>query len=169
MMKKNVINLNSQEYEDEVILNLGIDYKIKSEGTLIKLVKKKRPLVSSYNLPITFEDCCYVLGISADNTLCYGNINDGVSISFQYDHSLISWLENLRKLKICRDAYWKIADNWIPDWDSLDPKYSIYNYRGNIKADYFTVCDRSFLVFPEEAMRDEFYKNFKELIENYLL
>ncbi len=81
-------------------------------------------------------------------------------------------MESFIKLLICCDAYWKIAGEelgldkpWEPDWNSLDKKYNIYNYRGDIKYDYFTVIDRCLLVFPTEEMRDAFYENFKDLIE----
>jgi hypothetical protein len=80
---------------------------------------------------------------------------------------------NFIALKRCRDAYWKIAGEemelgkpWEPDWNSLDKKYNIYNYRGVISHDYFTVIDRCILSFPTEEMRDTFFENFKYLIES---
>ena len=76
------------------------------------------------------------------------------------------------RLLVARNAYWIIAaeqlgleKSWEPDWETTDRKWSIYNYRGNIKWDYFTVVDRQILVFPTEEMRNAFYENFKDLIE----
>lgn len=76
------------------------------------------------------------------------------------------------KLLVARNAYWIFAaeqlgleKSWEPDWETTDRKWSIYNYRGSIKWDYFTVVDRQILVFPTEEMRNAFYENFKDLIE----
>ena len=108
--------------------------------------------------PKTYVECCKVLDIG----------NKGILYT-EYNKDL---LQSLQKLIICRDAYWEIAGKelglekpWKPDWESLDKKYNIYNYRGNIKYDYNTVIDRCLLVFPTVEMRDVFYKNFKGLIE----
>ena len=164
--KKFEIYLNDEEYSDEVNIDFG-DYELKvlPNGDTVA-VKKKRPLISQYaNLPSTFEQCCEVLGESDKKVLGYRTVDNSVAYSYGHDHDLINKLEMFRKLITCRDAYWKIANSWKPDWENLVRKYNIYNYRGNIKSNYFTVIDRGILVFPEEAMRDEFYKNFKDLIE----
>lgn len=76
------------------------------------------------------------------------------------------------KLLVARNAYWIFAGKklslgkpWRPDWENTDRKWSIYNYRGSIKWDYFTIIDRQILVFPTDEMRNAFYENFKDLIE----
>ena len=80
-------------------------------------------------------------------------------------------LFNLEKLLICRDAYWKIAGEqlgldkpWKPDWTSGKPFHCI-SVSGNIigKGKWYT--DNKILAFPTEEMRDTFYENFKDLIE----
>jgi hypothetical protein len=81
-------------------------------------------------------------------------------------------MNNLLKLKICRDAYWKIAGKemglgkfWKPDWTSGKPVYCIsvsVNAIGTGK--WYT--DNKILAFPTEEMRDAFYDNFKDLIES---
>ena len=108
--------------------------------------------------PKTYEECCVVLE--------YIPYTDDV-IGYKWNI-----LQLLQKLLICRDAYWKIAGEemglkkpWEPDWKSIDKKYNIYNYRGVISYDYFTVIDRCILAFPTEEIRDAFYNNFKDLIE----
>jgi hypothetical protein len=80
-------------------------------------------------------------------------------------------MESFIKLLICREAYWKIAGEelglgkpWEPDWNSLDKKHNIYNYRGVITVN-FTVVDRCILIFPTKEIRDTFYRNFIDLIE----
>ena len=65
---------------------------------------------------------------------------------------------------ICRDTYWKIAWNWKPDYTSDNDKYSISYFNGEIVMDNEMHTQHIF-DFPTEEMRDAFYENFKELIE----
>lgn len=75
------------------------------------------------------------------------------------------------KIIVARNIYWKIAGEqmgldkpWEPDWTDTTIKYcierdfdviekNVSNHRGYV------------LAFPTEEMRDAFYENFKELIE----
>ena len=69
------------------------------------------------------------------------------------------------KLKICRNAYWKIAGDWKPNWkDFSTQKYSISVDKDDIILSQRVTGSRIF-VFPTEEMRDTFYNNFKDLIE----
>jgi hypothetical protein len=54
---------------------------------------------------------------------------------------------------------------WEPDWKSLDPQYIIlYQYGGIDEAE--THGEGNYvLAFSTAEMRDAFYENFKELIE----
>ena len=80
-------------------------------------------------------------------------------------------LKTLYKLLICRDAYWKIAGEemglgkpWKPDWNNGELKWCM-SYSGNyIEFDQYKSKHHT-LAFPTEEMRDAFYENFKELIE----
>ena len=83
------------------------------------------------------------------------------------------------RLKVCRDAYWKIAGEemglgkpWKPDWEnSEERRYSIVNIEGDINlpdirlTKWILKVTNKILVFPTEEIRDLFYDNFKELIE----
>ena len=78
----------------------------------------------------------------------------------------------LQKLLCCRDAYWKIAgeqmglDNlWEPDWKNGErKKHCIYYGAGIIQKGSW--CNyNSILAFPTEEMRNVFFENFKDLIE----
>ena len=81
-------------------------------------------------------------------------------------------IEKFQNLLYARDAYWKIAGeemglgkSWEPDWTKSDYKFCIINMKNKI------VCDDSyyiskFLAFPTAEMRDAFYTNFKDLIED---
>ena len=154
------------------VFTLPKDHVLKDENgnvinaTKIVLEKKKK------EYPKTYEKCCRIIGFCSDilkwnNPFC---INRD---THPYIKHLDNLMESFCRLLICRDAYWKIAGEemglgkpWEPNWETLDTKYDIYNYRGVISHNNFTVVDRCVLVFPYEEVRDAFYENFKELIES---
>lgn len=79
----------------------------------------------------------------------------------------------LYKLLVCRNAYWKIAGEemgldkpWKPDWSSFSegsyPTITKCNGRIVKTSIYTHDC---LLAFPTEEMRNVFYENFKDLIE----
>ena len=121
-------------------------------ATKIVLEKKKK------EYPKTYEECCEILEDVADCSLsCFAC---GV-------------LNNLQKLLLCRDAYWKIAGDEMglgKPWELSigTPIYYIYYNRtvGTIKNDYADdIQGNIILAFPTAAMRDAFKENFKEEIE----
>lgn len=60
-----------------------------------------------------------------------------------------------------RDIY---NNGWEPDWDNLDEtKYCIYGWSNTITIGIF-VSDHCILAFKTEELRDEFLRNFEELI-----
>ena len=67
----------------------------------------------------------------------------------------------LIKLKRLRDTY---RQGWIPNWKTKDDKYSIEHIAGVL-----CICGHPsvtrFLSFQSEEIRDKFYVNFKNLIE----
>lgn len=101
--------------------------------------------------PTTYEECCQHLG-------CDDKLSVGKLIPFQ-------------QLINVRNAYWKIAGEemdlgkpWEPNWTTFEDMPAIFRFRYNI------VCDSiknqyCLLVFPTEEIRDAFYENFKDLIE----
>lgn len=106
----------------------------------------------------TYEECCEVLE--------YIPHTDDI-IGYKWDI-----LQSLQQLFICRDAYWKIAGEemglekpWEPDWKDGSIKYVILYDHNEIHADCFNCTANRILSFPTEEMRDAFYENFKELIE----
>lgn len=153
-------------YEDKVELQLGNNYEIKEENGKYYAVKKQ------FKYPKTYEECCEVLGCKANDFYtefsCDGN---DVEIS-DYEDKIDDLLQNFRKLRYYRDAYWKITgeqmgldEPWKPDWeDNYQRKWIIDFYQGEINFTSGTNI-QFFLVFPTEEMRDAFYANFKELIE----
>jgi hypothetical protein len=109
-------------------------------------MKKKKP-----KYPKTFVECAKIL-----DCFCTAYI-DGYKCEL---------LENLQELIICRDAYWKIAGDWKPEYKTLvnNEYFTIHTFNGEIVKSK-TSHRQSILAFPTEEMRDAFYENFKELIE----
>ena len=120
-------------------------------ATKIVLEKKKKEYPKNYN------ECLKIIGIKFSDCYIQG-----------YKSPL---LEDLQELLICRDAYWKIAGEemglgkpWEPDWNTSEPKYVISCTSNGIEKQWETTYCKV-LAFPTEEMRDAFYENFKELIE----
>jgi hypothetical protein len=140
------INFQDQEqYSDEVELCLSDRHEIKRRGSKWFVIKKKP------EFPKTYEECCRVLGITdRENGYC--------------GHK---WelLGAFQELLICRDAYWKFAGDWKPDWtDESNLKYIITFREYNVKLGGIWF-ENFILAFPTEEIRDKFYENFKDLIE----
>jgi hypothetical protein len=149
---KNPMNLfDIEKILESYGFRLPDNITIHSEG--IGSIDFIRWFESDLQYPNTYEECCSILNLP----------HSGLTIDVPLHYSIT--LIYLTKLLICRDAYWKIAGDWRPDWETTDRKWSIYNYRGSIKWDYFTIIDRQILVFPTDEMRNAFYENFKDLIE----
>ena len=140
------INFQDQEhYSDEVELCLSNQHEIKEKNGKWFVVKKKP------ELPNTYEECCRVLGIT--------DVGNGYC---GYKREL---LDAFQELLICRDAYWKFAGNWKPDWNNDEiVKYCIIVDSGIISKQNFRNSQFIF-AFPTKEMRDAFYENFKNLIE----
>ena len=108
--------------------------------------------------PKTYEECCEVLNLGEDGKLWTKG----------YKSSLV---QSIHQLIICLDAYWKIAGEqmglgkpWKPDWNNVSDKHCIYFVSGEI---WLTECQtrQCTLAFPTEEMRDKFFENYKDLIE----
>lgn len=55
--------------------------------------------------------------------------------------------------------------HWEPDWNHINRKYyCIYNSKNNIVKNVI-YSENKILAFPTAEMRDAFYENFKDLIE----
>ena len=158
---------NDANYEDEVELQLG-DYEIEvRDGKTYAVLKKSK-------YPTTYGECCEVLSIAPYYNLKYHTFEHGYN-ELATSNELLALqgkLNILGKLLICQKAYRKIVGEemglnkpWEPDWTNLDQlKYCIWVDVGEFIT-MTNVRGQHILVFPTEEMRDAFYENFKELIE----
>ena len=155
----------------EAILPEGYVFKDENgniiNATKIVLEKKEKMY------PKTYEECCKILGVDPYNFLTITNCYEGEVETTNYERGLLNNLTSLWYLRICRDAYWKLAGEkmglgkpWEPDWKNPnhDSYPTITRCDGRvIKTTIYTHdCP---LAFPTSEMRDAFYENFKELIE----
>lgn len=132
--------------ETEIKIDIPNGYEFFGIDDDNKIVLTKKQL----QYPKTYEGCCKITRSDPD---------------FYIDTHLYSdKLGALYKLLICRDAYWKLAGDWNPDFANHDEKFIIACYYGKIYTTIATNYNRV-LVFPTKEMRDAFYENFKELIE----
>jgi len=54
-------------------------------------------------------------------------------------------------------------DGWVPDWNDTSYKHVIYLQGDNIEKSFYSSI-RNFLAFKNKELRDEFLKNFRDLI-----
>ena len=133
---------------DEVEIVLGDKFELKIKDGKYYAVRKKP------QYPTDYIDACSVLGISVTSqcemeTDIYGDE-----------------LYALYILLVCRNAYWKIAGNWEEKRKNKAMHFVIYStLLGEVVKDTMPNCIANYLLdFPTAEMRDAFYENFKELI-----
>ena len=115
------------------------DYEIKQDGEKFYLVKKKK------KFPKTYEECLVITPYDKEERILY-------------------LLEKFKQLLICRNAYWKLAGDWKPEFRFGKKKYCIMTKDNRVITATVEETNR-ILAFPTEEMRDAFYENFKEEIE----
>ena len=132
-------------------------------GNVIKA--KKIVLTKKPKYPQTYAKCCEILGAR----YCIPAPFDArIKNEYPQETRILDLLYDMRRLLICRDTYWKLAEDWKPDYDSGVDKFGICCYDGVIvKTNAVQHWERHYnkvLDFPTAEMRDAFYENFKELI-----
>ena len=135
-------------------LPVGYEFQDKDGNVIntdtIKLVKKQP------QYPKTYEECCKILKKPIDNFISKGA---------GYKAGLLS---TFQKLLICRDAYWKIAGEQMGLEKPWEPKSTEMSHAIVCRDDGDFLLHRrtrAILNFPTEEMRNAFYGNFKDLIE----
>ena len=150
-------------FEPMFKMNGELEYKIPDGYEITEVSKDKvfiKPIKSKY--PAVYEECVRIAknihgyDIHID-TPAYGEL-----------------MESFVKLLICRDAYWKIAGEEMGLGKPWDSKYGCgewgYWIEYDINANKIYCQDsrillNRLLIFPTAEIRDTFYENFKDLIE----
>lgn len=139
-----------EETENGLEVVVNNNFELKEDNGKFYIIKKQ------LQYPKTYKECCRIIDYYLTGATIIG-----------YEKPL---LENLQRLLICRDAYWKIAGTemgldkpWKQDYD--DRCFIIANNNGNIHTYEYHGTDNIILAFPTAKMRDTFYENFKDLIE----
>ncbi|MBR5297195.1 MAG: hypothetical protein IKU29_04925 [Parabacteroides sp.] len=136
-----LLSKNHQQLPDRILIH--------SEGCTYQ---KFKDWFQNPQFPTTYAECCEVLGIDA--TVASYNI------SKYYDK-----LNAFYELLICRDAWWKVTNDWKPDWTpGSTPKYSIYYDHGSVIGSMNFTTQRVFS-FPSDYTRCKFYETFKDKFE----
>lgn len=144
-------------------------YEIDEEkSTIYNIVFKKKD-----NLPKTWEEA-YKKHL-CNTTIYYINTNSetqqytkpNIDNAIYNKNALVSEEKTeevlaLMQLITLRDIY---NDGWEPDWSNYDEiKYCIYGWSNTIAIDILK-SDHCILAFKTEELRNEFFRNFKHLIE----
>jgi hypothetical protein len=116
----------------------GYEFDRIDRGEII--LKPKGPFI-----PKTFEECCEVLKIKPSSL--FKEHHENVPLGY------VSKMDNLYKLIICKNAYDKLFKK------DIDPDSEI------IGSVTIPVNSELTLMFPNSWVMDEFYKNFKDIIE----
>lgn len=120
----------------------GYEFEKIERGEII--LKPKGPII-----PKTFEECCKVLGISPIDL--FKDSHDEIPLAY------VSKMNNLYKLIICRNAYWKVLCNDFKideNFDNEDNSYStVY------------ICPELSIIFPNSWVAEKFFQNFRNIIE----
>ena len=145
---------NDDDFANKVELDLSNCELIQEDGKWF-VVKKKN------EYPKTYGECAKIMGVELWNTLWGEDATE-------YEEQMEGLMYAFIKLKVCRDAYWKIAGEemglgkpWEPTMETV---YCISRNDNVIKCSY-RGGNSNILEFPTPEMRDTFYENFKELIE----
>ena len=142
-------NVERCSAENDTIPN---GYELQEDGYFSWVEKKKE-------YPKTYEECCKVMNYCCNPVATKTTHKEELIRKFQF-------------LLLYRDAYWKIAGEemglgkpWEPDWTDYEQKKFVFIVVGNTLIEEEYSIQSCFLTFPTEEMRDAFYENFKEEIE----
>ena len=156
------LTVKGEEIKERIEIKIPEGYEYVIESDKIIFTKKKK------EYPKTYEECCKIMDCAVHP---YITANEPGIVSY-YEDDLNRGVLSLRKLLICRDAYWKLYGEemglgkpWEPDWTyNGATKYCIGVSENEIQ-NFSSSVAQYILAFPTEEMRDTFKKNFDPDIE----
>ena len=139
----------------------------------VEFKEKELPKINLKLLPKTWEDFCATYPIKREQEECFIDENSEICIfSRRHRNSKVrkNLLPNVKTARAflalmqliqLRDCY---RQGWTPDWKDGTEKYVIVQY-DNVLS--YEVCQRisRVLSFQSVEIRNEFLKNFRDLIE----
>jgi hypothetical protein len=165
-------SFRDNDFADKVELDLSNRELIQEDGKWFVVKKKK-------GYPKTYEECCEVLVGRKPNPneisfgkmeLCLVDLDNTQSIYFQNPY--LPQFNSLFRLRMCRDAYWKIAGEemglekpWEPDWTNYNEYKFVIGVNENKIIKCYNTIAQFVLAFPTEEMRDAFYEAFEKEIK----
>lgn len=156
-------NKMDDKLEYEIIDGYEFD-RVENNKIILKPIKPKYPK--------TYKECCDVLLISPYYNLRYHTYEPNYD-EYATSNSLLSLqdkLNTLGKLIICYNAYRKIAGEQMgldKPWEPAiqDTIWGITRSKDEVEKYSCHYGKTKLLEFPNEEIRDAFYENFKNLIE----
>lgn len=114
------------------------------------------------NHPIKKEECYIGENGNIFNTVCIGKNRSDIFFKnlLPNKHTAEAFLALMQLIQL-RDCY---RQGWKPDWSDESWKYCIILYKDKLCENVYTTEGRV-LSFQSKEIRDEFLKNFRELIE----
>lgn len=115
-------------------------------------------------LPTSWEELCYISGYIANNSSVVSKCNDFIAVTGNKD--IFAFKEEaeasiaMAQLSQLRKVY---RDGWIPNWKDEAIKFGI-SFVSDILVSDINSNTSEFLSFQSGEVRDEFLKNFRELI-----
>lgn len=99
--------------------------------------------------PKTYNECCALLGINPNENTVNGYMS--------------AEIDALQKLIVCRNAYWKFVNWQMGDESIWYYTLGTFKPRGEVQKRINT--GNTLMAFPTSEMRDIFYNNFSDLLE----
>lgn len=138
---------------------------------LVQVDERNYKIVKKEELPKTWDDFCNTHSYKRGESWISGaaevlEINYSVGMrrtrpnllpNKEYAEAILA----LCQLIQLRDCY---RQGWKPDYSTKNPKYIITYWESRLYTDTYS-SRNVILSFQTEELRDEFYKNFKDLIE----
>lgn len=161
IMEETIID-TIKESKDRYRLSINYQYEIEVDEGEYYIVRRKP------QYPKTYEECCKVLNLTKYPPALVPN--KATYISQYEDFPCYYEIQKLAQLLVCRNAYWKIAGEQMGLGKPWEPDTCQIVYSIGRDSNRISLCNDMFggyfiLEFPTKEMRDTFYENFKDSIE----
>jgi hypothetical protein len=132
-------------------------------GYTIRMVGGQPRIYKNLEPPKTYEECCKLLEISPDYVISGSEIAKSKPTNIKYEQEMLGDLNSIRKLKVCRDAWWKYLQ-YSPDFSMDSDKFVIEFIEAEITVTDYQITHR-WLCFPTEKLAKDFLFHFEPLID----